>query len=139
MTQLEHVNITVPDVDAALRFLKIVAADFVVRKDGVAELGYRWVHVGNDHSYIALQAAHNVAQAQLPREPYVNHGINHLGLIIDDAISIEEKLLNAGYRRNGPLVKDSYRRRIYFYDDAGFEWELVEYLSDQPEQKYLYE
>lgn len=139
MTQLEHANITVPDVDAALRFLQTAAADFSIRKDGVAELGYRWVHVGNDHSYIALQAAHNDAKAELPHEPYVNYGINHLGLIVSDAIAVETKLRKAGYRQNGPLINDSYRRRIYFYDDAGFEWELVEYLSDQPDQMNLYE
>ncbi len=33
MTRIEHANITVPDIDAAIRFLKIVAPDFDVRKD----------------------------------------------------------------------------------------------------------
>ncbi len=139
MTQLEHANITVPDIDAAIRFLSLAAPDFSIRKDGVAEQGYRWVHVGNDQGYIALQAAHVGAQPVTSNETYVNYGVNHLGLIIDDAAAVEAGLVDAGYRRNGPMIQDSHRRRLYFYDDAGFEWELVEYMSDDPAERYLYE
>lgn len=139
MTQLEHANITVPDIDAAIRFLQIVAPDFSVRRDGLAEQGYRWVHFGNDHSYIALQAAHIGVRASDALEPYINYGVNHLGLRIDDAASVEAKLIEAGYRQNGPMINDTHRRRLYFYDEAGLEWELVEYTSSIPDQMNLYE
>ena len=48
MTRIEHVNITVPDIDEAIRFLKIVAPDFEVRKDEKPSNSYRWVHIGNE-------------------------------------------------------------------------------------------
>ena len=54
MTRIEHVNITVPDIDAAISFLKIVAPDFEVRKDNKPADNYRWVHIGNDSYYFAL-------------------------------------------------------------------------------------
>ena len=139
MTQLEHANITVPDIDAVLRFLSLAAPDFTVRRDGTAEQGYRWVHVGNDQGYIALQAAHVGAKPVAPNDTYVNFGVNHLGMIIDDAAAVEASLVGAGYRRNGPTIHDSHRCRLYFYDDAGLEWELVEYLSSDPAERYLYE
>lgn len=139
MTQLEHANITVPDIDAAIKFLSLAAPDFSVRKDGVAEMGYRWVHIGNNQGYIALQAAHVDQNAEKPLETYVNYGVNHLGLIIDDAAAIETSLVKAGYRQNGPMIHDSHRRRLYFYDSAGLEWELVEYLSSDPAERNLYE
>ena len=139
MTQLEHANITVPDVDAAIRFLSLVAPDFEIRKDGIAEQGYRWVHIGNDQGYLALQAVHVGFESKQPLETYVNCGVNHLGLIIDDAAGVDDRLTGAGYRRNGPPIHDSHRIRLYFYDDAGLEWELVEYLSDDPGERYLYE
>ncbi len=41
---LEHANITVPDVDAAIAFLKLVEPGFAVRRDAIHESGYRWVH-----------------------------------------------------------------------------------------------
>lgn len=47
MTRIEHLNITVPDIDAALAFLVIVAPDFNVRKDVKSPDRHRWVHVGN--------------------------------------------------------------------------------------------
>jgi hypothetical protein len=33
ITKIEHVNITVPDIDAAVSFLNIVAPDFEIKKD----------------------------------------------------------------------------------------------------------
>ena len=58
MTRIEHVNITVPDIDAAINFLKIVAPDFDVRKDNNSLDSYRWAHIGNEKYYFALQEAH---------------------------------------------------------------------------------
>lgn len=139
MTQLEHANITVPDIDAAVRFIQLIAPDHKVRQDAVSETGYRWVHVGNDHSYIALQAAHPGVTASPPRDTYVNFGVNHLCFKIDDARATERRLLDAGYRQNGPLIEDSHRLRLYFYDDMGLEWEMVEYLSDKPDEMHQYE
>ncbi len=139
MSRLEHLNITVPDIDAAIRFINLVAPDFTVRKDATAEQGYRWVHIGNDESYFALQAAHVGSSPDAALETYVNYGVNHAGLIIDNAKAVEASLEAAGYRRNGPTLRDTHRVRLYFYDDAGFEWELVEYLSDDPSDRYLYE
>jgi len=139
MTRLEHLNITVPDVDAAIRFIKIIAPDFTVRFDEVSDRGYRWVHIGNEDSYIALQEPHPGFESMAPLQTYRNHGINHIGVIIQDATNAEKKLLARGYKPNGPMLVEKHRKRLYFYDKAGFEWEMVEYLSDSFEDKYLYE
>lgn len=139
MTTLEHLNITVPDIDAALEFIRLAAPDFSVRRDELSERGYRWVHVGNEHSYFALQEPHPGFESLAPLATYRNHSVNHIGLIIDNAAATEKLLLAKGYKPNGPMMKDTYRKRIYFYDKTGFEWEMVEYLSDSPEDKFLYE
>lgn len=139
MTTLEHLNITVPDIDAALEFIALVAPDFSVRRDAISERGYRWAHVGNEHSYLALQEPHPGAEPRFPNESYLNHGVNHIGLIISDAQATEKLLLEKGFKSNGPMLNDTYRKRIYFFDHTGIEWEMVEYLSDSPEDRYLYE
>ena len=139
MSQLEHANITVPDIDAAILFIQLMAPDHKVRQDAVSEMGYRWVHIGNEQSYIALQAKHPEAMASEPRETYKNYGVNHLCYRVNDVRAIEQRLLDAGYRQNGPLIEDSHRLRLYFYDDMGLEWEMVEYLSDKPEEMFKYE
>lgn len=139
MTRIEHVNITVPDIDAAIRFLKIVAPDFDVRKDNKSSDSYRWAHIGNERYYFALQEAHLDTTPQKQHQAYKNYGINHIALIVTNIQEIEEKLIDGGYQRGIETPIEKYRKRAYYFDKAGFEWELVEYLSEKPSEKYLYE
>lgn len=139
MSQLEHANITVPNIDAAIRFIQLAAPDFKVRHDAISGIGYRWVHIGNEHSYIALQAIHPGHSGVQPNPTYVNYGVNHLALRIDNAETVEANLLAQGYRQNGPMISDTHRHRLYFYDDMGLEWELIEYTSSDPDEMNLYE
>ncbi len=142
MTQLEHVNLAVPDIDEALVFLRIVAPDFVLRKEGQAEAGYRWAHFGNDTSYIALQEPHTHlgdGVAKSPRRAYKNHGLNHLALVVDDLQLVCDALDAAGYRRSIETPDEQYRARAYFYDATGLEWELIEYFSEDLTEKFQYE
>ena len=139
MTRIEHINITVPDVDAAINFIKIVAPDFEVRKDSKPSDSYRWVHIGNEKSYFALQEAHLAAVPKNRLQPYRNYGINHVALVVSDVQEIEKRLIDNGYQKGIDTPVEKFRKRIYYLDNAGFEWELVEYLSDKPDEMYLYE
>ncbi len=56
MTRIEHLNITVPNIDAALAFLVIVAPDFNVRKDVKSPDRHRWVHVGNKQAILHFKS-----------------------------------------------------------------------------------
>ena len=131
-TYLEHANITVPDVDAAIAFLRTLDPTLGVRNDGTGENGRRWVHVGNDRAYIALQAAHPAPAPKDPHETYVNHGINHLGWVVADHDAVVKRLDEAGYRRGMEAEPHPHRKRAYYYDSAGLEWEILEYLSSDP-------
>lgn len=140
MTRLEHFNITVPDIDAALEFLKIVAPDYQVRKDAQSSSGFRWVHIGNTQSYLALQEPNiDSCSTHTFHETYKNFGFNHIGLVVENLATIEDQLLEKGYNRGILTPTEMYRKRAYFFDAAGFEWELTEYLSDDFSEMYLYE
>lgn len=139
ITRIEHLNITVPDIDAAILFLKIVAPDFEVRKDERPSDSYRWVHIGNDDYYIALQEAHLDADPKNRLQAYTNYGVNHVAVVVTDIKEIEQRLLPGGYHKGINTPQEKYRKRAYYYDSAGLEWELVEYLSISTEEKYLYE
>ncbi|CAH6999421.1 VOC family protein [Vibrio alginolyticus] len=140
MTQIEHLNITVPDIDETLMFLSIVAPDFKIRKDVDLPGRHRWVHVGNEQSYFALQEPHLDSLApRAMQETYKNHGVNHIGLVVQNLQTIETKLVEQGYRRGIYAPRETHRKRAYFYDKAGFEWELTEFLSDIHDEMYLYE
>ncbi|WP_432472995.1 VOC family protein [Amphritea sp. HPY] len=139
MTKLEHANITVPDIDEAIRFIQIVAPDFEVRKDVIPAASYRWAHIGNDEYYFALQEPHLDATPQQPRKSYKNFGVNHIALVVENLSEIETKLVAAGYRRSIDTPTEKHRKRLYFFDRFDFEWELVEYSSTKPSEKFLYE
>ena len=74
-----------------------------------------------------------------PNQTYINYGFNHIGLVVNDIETIENKLIEAGYNKGIETPKEQFRKRIYYYDNAGFEWELVEYLSEKSKDKFLYE
>ncbi len=139
MTRIEHLNITVPDIDAAISFLKIVAPDFKVRKDEQPADSYRWVHFGNEDYYFALQEPHLGAKPSSQIQTYINYGVNHIALVVPSVQIIEDRLDAAGYKRSIETPQEKHRKRVYFFDHAGFEWEFVEYFSEKPNEKYLYE
>lgn len=139
MTKIEHVNITVPNIDAAVSFIKIIAPDFEIRKDEKSIDGYRWLHIGNKEYYFAIQEAHLDCNPKKQHQTYKNYGVNHLALIVVDVEKTANKLIDAGYSKGIETPKEKFRKRAYFYDAAGFEWELVEYLSENNEDKFLYE
>ncbi|WP_122036355.1 VOC family protein [Aliivibrio sp. EL58] len=139
MTRFEHANITVPNIDAATAFLLNAAPDFRIKIDKTPDGAHRWAHIGNANCYFALQEPQEMSNSKDTRYPYKNIGINHIGLIVEDLDKIQQKLLALGYEQNGDIMQEKHGRRLYFYDKAHFEWELVEYSSDKEEERYCYE
>ncbi|MCH8622530.1 VOC family protein [Undibacterium sp. TS12] len=139
---LEHANLTVPDIDQAIDFLQALEPGFRVRHDQTEQLANgqrRWVHVGNENVYIALQQAEPGSQPQMPRRTYENYGINHLGWVVDDLDAVMSRLNQRGYKLSLLISNEPFRRRAYYHDAAGFEWEMIQYLSDNNEERNAYE
>ncbi len=141
MIRLEHVNITVPNIDHAIDFLIHLEPEFRVRHRGLSqETGRNWAHLGTDETYVAIEEPHLETTPGTQRTPYVDFGINHIGWVVSDVESIATRLSNAGYRRvDSNQLHHPYRKRIYFYDKAGFEWELIEYFTEDPNKRNEYE
>ena len=135
---LEHANITVPDIDAAIAFLQTVEPSFRVRHDETPEGSYRWVHIGSDQFYIALQEPHLGSNAQSDRRPYKDYGVNHLAWVVEDFDVVTERLEKKEYQKGIPVEPHPHRKRAYYFDTGGFEWEIVEYLSDTQEERNSY-
>lgn len=138
---IEHANITVRSTEEAKRFLRTAFPDFRVRGKGFLQGGKSsgtWVHFGNDETYLALQQ--NTEHAVRSDVSYTNDGINHLGFVIDDVDGLVSRMSEAGYQLTAASAMEGhpYRKRAYFLDKNGFEWEFVEYLSNDPAGKNLY-
>ena len=64
--------------------------------------------------------------------------MNHLGYEVDDADALRERMLAAGYQESTPPNDHPARKRVYFYDPDGNDWEFVEYLTDDLAQRHDY-
>ncbi len=131
---LEHANITVNDLQEAIRFFQTAFPHFKIRGSGTDMR--EWVHLGDDDTYIAInQAKQNDLK---PDKNYDTIGINHLGFVVNDVEEIANNLLNNGYKRDYPKQEERFRIRDYFADADGNQYEFVQYLSEIVEEKNSY-
>ena len=136
-TRLEHANLIVRDIDATIRFLQTAFPDFHVRHDATDPDGTRWVHIGTDDTYIALTLA--TVEPERRWEPYTGvPGVNHLAYEVDDVEALRERLAAAGYEDSTVTNQHPYRKRVYFLDPDGNDWEFVQYLTDDPAKRHDY-
>ena len=123
--RLEHVNMTVSDLDRSVGFYRDVFG-FDVRWEGTVNGGHnRATHIGTDSSYLALFEADRPAR---PSIDYEAVGHNHFGVVVDDLDAITSRLDEMGVGRH---LEADYEpgRRAYFFDPDGYEVELVEYAD----------
>jgi catechol 2,3-dioxygenase-like lactoylglutathione lyase family enzyme len=135
--RLEHANLNVRDVETMIGFLKAAFPEFRVRGEGICN-GTRWVHVGTDDTYIVLNPAK--ADSQRHWVPYRGDpGVNHLAYEVDDAEALRARLKAAGYRESTPPNAHPHRKRVYFYDPEGNDWEFVQYFSQNVAERNDYQ
>ena len=133
--KLEHANLSVENTDAMERFLVAAFPDFRRRGEGTDGQGRPWRHVGNEEFYVALQTV----PTNTHRTPYGNDtGLNHLGWEVDDLEALVERMRLAGFEPNLTADEHPARNRRYFYDPDGNDWEFVQYLSDDLEERNDY-
>ena len=65
-------------------------------------------------------------------------GVNHLAYEVDDVEALCQRMMSAGYQDSTPPNAHPYRKRRYFYDPEGNDWEFVEYLSQESTQRNDY-
>lgn len=135
--RLEHANLTVSNIDGLIRFLQTAFPEFRVRHDSTSPDGRRWVHVGTDDTYVALNQARQGTGAQ--GAPAPGRPLNHLAYEVNDISALEARLRDAGFRESGTADVHPARRRVYFHDPDGHEWEFIEYLSADPRQRHDYQ
>ena len=136
--RLEHANLVVHDIDATIRFLQTALPEFRIRFDGADARGSRWVHIGTDDTYIALTQS-TVEPRELWKPYSGTPGVNHVAYEVHDADALGERLRSAGYKDSTSPNNHPYRKRVYFYDPDGNDWEFVQYLTDDPAKRNDYQ
>jgi catechol 2,3-dioxygenase-like lactoylglutathione lyase family enzyme len=130
INELEHAAIRVADIDKTIEFLTTALPNLRVRGGGGAG-AMRWVHIGTDDTYIALTEDRRRMRMKGP-------GLTHLGFVVDDWEAVRRRLEAAGYAEGNKDDGHPHRKRIYYIDANGLEWEFVEYFSDDPAERNDY-
>ncbi|MHC5023127.1 MAG: VOC family protein [Planctomycetota bacterium] len=121
---LEHVNLTVSDLDRSVDFYSRLLGLRIRWQRAASEDLPAAAHVGDERHYIAMfQAAPGTSA---PSADYEAVGLNHFGFVVDDLDAARARLLDLGVN---PHSEADYEpgRRLYFFDPDGIEVELVEY------------
>ena len=124
MAYLEHINITVADPQkTADLFVKLF--DWKIRWQGTAIYDGYTVHVGTEHTYIALYTPkRNIAETT--NYSHQTIGLNHIGIVVKDLDIVENRVKKMGYET---FNHASYEpgRRFYFHEPNRLEIEVVSY------------
>ena len=122
--RLEHVNITVIDIDKTASML-CKLFDWRIRWSGASLGDGKSVHVGNEDEYVALYSAKTPAS-----ETYNNYnsqaGLNHVGIVVADIDATERTVKKLGFET---YSHGDYEpgKRFYFRDENAIEFEVVCY------------
>ncbi|HEY6965602.1 MAG TPA: VOC family protein, partial [Erythrobacter sp.] len=87
---LEHVNITVSDIERSSALLQRLCG-WHERWRGPSMLGGETIHVGNDRDYIAVYTRGTPVARHAKGLP-----LNHVGLVVDDLDAAEAVVVAAG-------------------------------------------
>ncbi|MBY6196028.1 VOC family protein [Vibrio hangzhouensis] len=136
---IEHANITLINPRHTIEFLLAALPDWKIRGQGRMENWHgkdvEWFHVGNEHSYIALQSG---GDKTLP--DWTTHwtGVKHIGIAVDDLSAMVERLSNAGFELEHWGGEHPHRRSAYYVDEHNMQFEFVEYFSELPSERNDY-
>lgn len=137
MLHLEHINLTVADVPAMLKFYQAAFPHWHVRTSGSGEWYGKprnWLHFGDAFQYIALSDNGEGENRDLTGHQV---GLAHFAFVTDNIDAVTNRLTAAGYPVAKQGADEPYRKNIYFIDPSGFEVEFVQYLSDVPGERNL--
>ena len=137
MLYLEHLNLVVNDIPAALAFYQAAFPHWRVRDQGESDwYGPRrkWLHLGDDYQYLTFND-----NGEGNNRDHAGHqsGLAHFAFVTGNIDAVIERLAAAGFPVDKDGADEPYRKNAYFIDPAGFEVEFVQYLSDIPEQRNL--
>ena len=141
---LEHINLRVPSIAKTQALLCAAFPDFRRRGSGYGPTYGYWAHIGNDDHYLAMSQREPFDEEQdetIPPYQYQQpYRLHHIAYTVDDVDALIKRLAAAGFEPDDTenLNDHPFRRRVYYLDGNGIEFEFVQYLSSKPEEKNDY-
>jgi catechol 2,3-dioxygenase-like lactoylglutathione lyase family enzyme len=139
MMTLEHLNLVVKDMAQTLRFYQAAFPHWRIRGKGNDQwygTKRQWLHFGDDYQYLTFN---DNGQGENRNIESHHLGLAHFAFITGNISCVIQRLAQAGFMVNNSITEAPYRKNCYFIDPNGYEVEFVEYLSDVPAERNLYE
>lgn len=139
MIKLEHLNLVVKHMEPTLRFYQAAFPQWSIRGEGESEwygTQRKWLHFGDDYQYLTFND-----NGQDENRILTSHqvGLAHFAFVTNNLSAIVTRLERAGFAIAKAGAESPFRKNCYFIDPNDYEVEFVEYLSDIPAQRNLYE
>ena len=136
-SRLEHLNVTLTDLDRATRALQAIVPEWTVRGAGTWEdddgRTHPWRHVGDDFQYLSLY------QTPAGRTLRAAGAFNHMALVVDDLDAALERLRAIGIPLDHIGGSTEHRRSAYVViEPERLQIELVAYDSAVPSERNVY-
>ena len=140
-SRLEHLNVTLTDLDRATRALQAIVPEWSVRGTGTWDDGdgqpYAWRHVGDDFQYLALYQA---PPGSALRASGARSAFNHLALVVDDLDAALARLRDIDIPLDHIGGSTAHRRSAYVViEPERLQIELVAYDSAVPSERNVYD
>ncbi len=138
MSRLEHANLVVKTIQPSLDFLLTAFPEWYIRGSGQGQWAgesRNWLHVGNDDYYLTLNDG---AQGDNRDLAGLTPGLAHLGFVIDDVEALMARLQGKGYAVDIIGRDHPHRKTVYYIDPNGFQYEFIQYLTDDARLKNQY-
>lgn len=135
MLHLEHLNLVVTDIPAALAFYQAAFPHWQVRDSGTSNWygkSRQWLHFGDDYQYLTFNDDGEGDNRDLSSH---QPGLAHFAFVTGDLDTLVARLAAAGFTPNTDGADEPFRKNLYYIDPAGFEVEFVQYLSDIPAER----
>ena len=136
-SRLEHLNVTLTDLDRATRALQAIVPEWSVRGAGTWDDGLGnvlpWRHVGDDFQYLSLY------ETPPGRKLRAAGAFNHLALVVDDLDAALERLRARDIPLDHIGGSTAHRRSAYVViEPERLQIELVAYDSALPAERNVY-
>ena len=138
--RLEHLNVTLTDLDRATRALQAIVPEWSVRGAGTWDDGSgrtpAWRHVGDDIQYVSL---YETPHGRAVEASGARVAFNHLALVVDDLDAALARLRAIGIPLDHIGGSTEHRRSAYvIIEPERLQIELVAYDSAVPSQRNVY-
>lgn len=139
MIHLEHLNLVVKNMTETLTFYQAIFPHWKIRGGGKSVwYGHprNWLHFGDDYNYLSFNDSGEGENRKL-KEYQV--GLAHFAFVTNDIKGVMSRLKEINCEPAVAYDGDENRASVYFIDPNGYEIEFVQYFTDLPVNRNIYE